>query len=69
MTQPITVNSRWRGKHTPIEVTVTRVTTRNVSYIALHASIAGTLPQWQFLQDFQPLPDTKQKLPKPANKD
>jgi hypothetical protein len=30
-----------------------------VSYIALHASIAGTLPQWQFLQDFQPVTEKK----------
>jgi hypothetical protein len=61
----IALNSRWRGKHIPIEVTVTRVTTRNVSYTALHASIAGTLPQWQFLEDFQPLPD-KKKPRRPA---
>ena len=57
--RPTTLNSRWRGKQTPIEVTITRVTTRNVSYIALHASIAGTLPQWLFLQDFQPVTEKK----------
>jgi hypothetical protein len=55
----IALNSRWRVKQTPIDVTITRVTTRNVSYIALHASIAGTLPQWQFLQDFQPVTGKK----------
>lgn len=50
----ITVNSRWRGKRTLIEVTVTRVTFRTVSYIALDKTFSGTLPRWQFLQDFQP---------------
>jgi hypothetical protein len=62
MTQPITVNSRWRGKQTPIEVTITRVTMRTVSYIALHSSIAGTLPHWQFLQDFRPVTEREKKV-------
>jgi hypothetical protein len=57
----IALNSRWRVKQTPIKVPVTRVTTRNVSYIALHASIAGTLPQWLFLKGFQPVAERKKK--------
>ena len=51
MTENITVNSRWRGKQTPIEVTVTRVTIRTVSYIGLHGSICGTVPQWLSVND------------------
>jgi len=34
---------------------VTRVTLREVSYIALEKTFSGTLPQWLFLQDFQPV--------------
>jgi len=60
MTQlPITVNSRWRGKQTRVGVVVTRVTVREISYIAVDKSIAGTLPQWLFLQDFQPVTERK----------
>jgi hypothetical protein len=54
MTQPITVNSRWRLKHVLIDVIITRVTFRTVSYIAVDCSVSGTLPQWLFLHDFQP---------------
>jgi hypothetical protein len=53
----ITINSRWRYRKTPIEVTVTRVILRNVSYIGVHGAISGTVPHWQFLDDFQPPPD------------
>ena len=60
-TPPITVASHWRRKQVPIEVTVTRVTTREVSYIALDKSVSGTLPQWLFLQDFRPVPVRKKK--------
>ena len=35
MTQIITVNSHRHGKGTPVEVVVTRVTVREVSYIAV----------------------------------
>ena len=62
MTQPITVNSHWIRKQVPIEVEVTRVTMRTVSYIALHSSIAGTLPHWQFLQDFRPVTEREKKV-------
>jgi hypothetical protein len=41
--QVITVNSRWIRKHVAIEVEVTRVTFRNVAYIALDKSFSGTL--------------------------
>lgn len=54
MTEPITLRSHWRRKQVPIEVTVTRVTFRTVSYIALDKTFSGALPRWQFLQDFQP---------------
>ena len=60
-TPPITVASHWRRKQTPIDVTVTRVTTRDVSYITLDKTVAGTLPQWQFLQDFRPVPVRKKR--------
>ena len=62
MAQVITLHSHWRGKQTPIEVTITRVTMRTVSYIALHSSIAGTLPHWQFLQDFRPVTEREKKV-------
>jgi hypothetical protein len=54
----ITVNSRWIRKQVAIEVEVTRVTFRTVSYIALDKSCSGTLPQWHF-QDFQPVTGKK----------
>jgi hypothetical protein len=40
-------------------VVVTRVTVREVSYMAVDCSISGTLPQWLFLQDFQPVTESK----------
>jgi hypothetical protein len=63
MSQPttITLDSHWRGKRTPVEVVVTRVTVREVSYIAVDCSVSGTLPQRLFLQDFQPVPVRKKK--------
>jgi hypothetical protein len=61
MTQPITLHSHWRGKRTVVEVVVTRVTVREVSYMAVDCSISGTLPQWLFLQDFEPMTDRKKK--------
>jgi hypothetical protein len=36
---------------TSAEVTVTRVTVREVSYMALDKTFSDTLPQWLFLQD------------------
>jgi hypothetical protein len=59
----IAVRSQWRGKQTPIKVTVTRVSVRQVSYIAADKSFAGTLPQWQFLQDFRPVTERKKGRP------
>ena len=61
MTQPITLHSHWRGKQTRVEVVVTRVTLREVSYMAVDCSISATLPQWLFLQDFQPVTERKKK--------
>jgi hypothetical protein len=61
MSQPITLHSHWRGKRTYVEVVVTRVTARDVSYIAVDYSVSGTLPQWLFLQDFQPVTERKKK--------
>jgi hypothetical protein len=57
----VTVNSRWRSKQTPIEVIVTRVTIRTVSYVAVHGAICGTLPRWQFVAEFQPVQERKKK--------
>jgi hypothetical protein len=49
MPQPITVRSRWQTKSMQAEVTVTRVTFREVSYIALDKPFSGTVSQWVFL--------------------
>jgi len=55
MTIPaITVTSRWQSKRLGIEVRVSRVTIRTVSYRTLDFTFSRTLPQWQFLQVFQP---------------
>jgi hypothetical protein len=59
MTPSITLNSRWWGKHIQCEVIVTRVTIREVSYKSVDCPFAGTLPQWKFLDRFQPLPEKK----------
>jgi hypothetical protein len=48
MTQSITLHSHWRGKQTPVEVVVTRVSVRDVSYMAADCSVSGTLPQCSF---------------------
>jgi hypothetical protein len=45
----------------PIEVEVTRVTFREVSYIALDKTFSGTMSRWLFLQDFQPVTERKKK--------
>jgi hypothetical protein len=66
VTQPIAVNSRWQHKKSAAEVTVTRVTIRTVSYIAVDKSVSGSVPQWQFLEYFEPLPDTKEQPPRSA---
>jgi hypothetical protein len=61
MTQPITLHSHWRGKRATVEVAVTHVTVSTVSYVAVDCSISGTLPQWLFLQDFEPVTGRKKK--------
>ena len=65
MTQPIpiaiAINSRWWGKHIQCEIAVTRVADREVSYRAIYHPFAGTLPQWKFLDQFQPVPAQKKK--------
>jgi hypothetical protein len=43
----------------PIEVTVTRATFREVSYIAVDKTFSRTLPHWQFLADVQPVTGNK----------
>jgi hypothetical protein len=66
-TQPtITVRSRWQHKKSSAEVTVTRVTIRTVSYIAVDKSVSGSVPQWQFLEDFEPVSEPKKKPPRSA---
>jgi hypothetical protein len=66
MTQPITVNSRWRHKQSPTGVVVTRVTLREVSCIAADGTISGNVTQWQFRQDFQPVAVRRKKASRPA---
>ena len=62
MTLPITrINSHWQHKKTSAEVTI-----REVTFISLDKSFSGTVAQWLFRQDFQPVTDTKKKPPKPA---
>jgi hypothetical protein len=66
-TQPtITVKSRWQHKKSAAQVTVTRVTIRTVSYFAVDKSVSGSVPQWQFLEDFEPVPEQKKKPPRPV---
>lgn len=55
------LNSRWIRKQVPVEVEVTRITIREVSYIAVDKSFSGSVPQWMFLQDFQPVPERKKR--------
>jgi len=62
-TQPISLNNRGRYKQSLIEVTVTRVTIGTVSYIAVDKSASGSVPQWQFLENFPPVTEKK----KPAS--
>lgn len=45
MPPSIAVNSHWWGKQIEKEVTVTRVTAREVSYSAIDRPFAGTVPQ------------------------
>jgi hypothetical protein len=57
----ITVNSRWWGEHIQCDVIVTRVTDHEVSYRAIYHPFAGVVPQWKFLDQFQPVPVQKKK--------
>ena len=43
-----------RPNAAPNRVEVTRVSFRTVCFIPLDKSVSGTVPQWVFLQDFQP---------------
>jgi hypothetical protein len=45
----------------PLRLTSTRVTFREVSYMALDKSCSGTLSQWVFLEDFQPVAECNKK--------
>jgi hypothetical protein len=45
---------------------VTRVTIREVSYKAVDGPFAGTVPQWKFLDQFQPVPAQKNAKEKKA---
>jgi hypothetical protein len=51
--EPPTRAGRRLCKQVVIEVEITRVTFRTVFYMALDKTFSGTLPQWQFLQDFR----------------
>jgi hypothetical protein len=59
MPLPVKVNTHWWGKHIQSEVIVTRVTIREVSYRAIYHPFAGVVPQWKFLDQFQPVPEQK----------
>jgi len=61
MTPSTTINSHWWGEHIQCEVMVTRVTPRDVSYIAVDGPFAGTVPQWKFLDQFQPIAARKKR--------
>jgi hypothetical protein len=54
-TEAITVYSRWRSKRFGIEVRISRVTDLAVSYRTLDFTFSGSVPQWLFLQNFQPI--------------
>lgn len=56
-----TLHSNWVGEQTTLKVAVTRVTFRLMSCTALDKTFSGTLPQWLFLQDFQPVTEHKKK--------
>jgi len=43
------------------EVMFTCVADREVSYIALDKTFSGTLPQWLFLQDFEPVTERNEE--------
>jgi hypothetical protein len=62
-TPPITVHSHLQHKKTAAEVIVTRVTIREISYIAADKSFSGSVSQWVFLHDFEPLADMKKNRP------
>jgi hypothetical protein len=61
MTPPIIVNSRWQYKKTAAEVIVTRITFREVSFIAPDKTFSGTVSQWVFIQDSQRVAERKKK--------
>ena len=68
MTLPIIrINSHWQHKKNAAEVIVTHINIRNeISYIAADKSFSGSVPQWLFLEDFQPVPERSKKTPQPA---
>jgi len=61
MPQPITVSSRWRWKQTPTESESPASLFAKVCYIAADGTISRCVPQWLFLQDFQPVTERKKK--------
>jgi hypothetical protein len=57
---PITLNSHWQHKKNAAEVIVTHINVRNeISYIAADKRFSGSVPQWLFLEDFQPVTEKK----------
>jgi hypothetical protein len=52
--QSIAVRSHWHTKSMQAEVTVTLVTIREVSYIALDKTFSDTLPRCQFSKTSSP---------------
>jgi hypothetical protein len=60
MTPPITLNSHWQHKKNAAEVIVTHINVRNeISYLAADKRFSGSVPQWLFLEDFQPVTEKK----------
>jgi len=57
----ITVNSRWWGEHIQCEVVVTRINDCSIWYASIDGAYAGQVPQWKFLDLFQPVPPLRMK--------
>jgi len=57
----VTLNSRWLVKRSQCEVTVTRVSFGEISYMADDRSFCGKVAEWQFLDQFQPMKADEKK--------
>ena len=57
----VTLSSRWLVKRTQCKVIVTRVFLRRGVLHADDRSFCGKVPEWQFLDQFQPMRADKKK--------